>query len=106
MTDLHNCPNCGAPIQADVCPYCGTVFYDFASIDMDAPCYVKLKVNGNIIQARVYVSALDVSTHPVIMSGRTITGEMVHARAYDPAATIDISLNVLGDIKYIDRDKI
>lgn len=21
-----NCPNCGAPIRGDECPYCGTVF--------------------------------------------------------------------------------
>lgn len=28
-----NCPNCGAPISSIECPYCGTVFYDFATID-------------------------------------------------------------------------
>ena len=22
----YNCPNCGAPINGDVCEYCGTVF--------------------------------------------------------------------------------
>lgn len=26
MTDLKNCPNCGAPIQDYICDYCGTVF--------------------------------------------------------------------------------
>lgn len=25
-TTLGNCPNCGAPIRGDECPYCGTVF--------------------------------------------------------------------------------
>lgn len=25
-TTLGNCPNCGAPIQEDECPYCGTAF--------------------------------------------------------------------------------
>lgn len=24
---MTNCPNCGAPIVADQCEYCGTVFY-------------------------------------------------------------------------------
>lgn len=23
---IGNCPNCGAPIRGDECPYCGTVF--------------------------------------------------------------------------------
>lgn len=23
---MTNCPNCGAPIQGDICEYCGTVF--------------------------------------------------------------------------------
>lgn len=23
---LGNCPNCGAPIRGDECPYCGTAF--------------------------------------------------------------------------------
>ena len=26
MTDLKNCPNCGAPIQDYICDYCGTIF--------------------------------------------------------------------------------
>lgn len=26
-----NCPNCGAPITGEYCPYCGSVFYDWAA---------------------------------------------------------------------------
>lgn len=44
-----NCPNCGAPIQEDKCPYCGTVIYDFATLETDKPCYIKIKMGGKII---------------------------------------------------------
>lgn len=43
MKDLLNCPNCGAPIQKDYCPYCGAVFLDWASFDANAPTFVKVK---------------------------------------------------------------
>ena len=38
MNGLLNCPNCGAPIQNDICPYCGSVFLDFSR-----PTFVKVR---------------------------------------------------------------
>lgn len=43
-----NCPNCGSPIMAEKCPYCGTLFYDFAVLDADEPFYLKIKHKGKI----------------------------------------------------------
>ena len=43
MKDLLNCPNCGAPIQNDVCPYCGSVFLDWAAFDISKPTFVKVR---------------------------------------------------------------
>lgn len=43
-----NCPNCGAPISADRCPYCGTVFYDFSCIDTESVNYIKIRHAGKI----------------------------------------------------------
>lgn len=43
-----NCPNCGAPIDANLhkCPYCGTNYYDLSYIDMDAgPFFIKVKTH-------------------------------------------------------------
>lgn len=49
MKDLLNCPNCAAPIQNDICPYCGSVFLDWASFDIQRPTFVKVKDHsGNI----------------------------------------------------------
>ncbi len=39
-----NCPNCGAPIDGEKCAYCGTVFLDVSCIDIEAPCYLKIKI--------------------------------------------------------------
>lgn len=43
MKELLNCPNCGAPIQDDHCPYCGSVFLDWAAFDLAKPTFVKVR---------------------------------------------------------------
>ena len=54
--DRYNCPNCGAPIDSTVCPYCGTTFYDFASIGINENAYVRIKVpSGQILVFKAYV---------------------------------------------------
>jgi hypothetical protein len=60
VKDLLNCPNCGAPITAEKCPYCGSVFLDFAAIQVGAPSYVKFKIGGAYICARLVVTTLDI----------------------------------------------
>jgi hypothetical protein len=46
---MINCPNCAAPIESDICPYCGSVFLDWASFDMKRPTFVKIfDGNGNL----------------------------------------------------------
>ena len=57
---IHNCPNCGAPIDSEKCPYCGTLFVDFAAIDADKPFFIKIKRNGEVFIAKVILSALTV----------------------------------------------
>ena len=32
--NIKNCPNCGAPINGNICSYCGTVFYNQDYIDI------------------------------------------------------------------------
>ena len=43
----RNCPNCGAPLEADICkcPYCGTSYFDISAINIDdgEPFYLKLR---------------------------------------------------------------
>lgn len=46
---MHNCPNCGSPIDPykTKCEYCGTYCFDFSNIDFTngKPVYIKFKFN-------------------------------------------------------------
>lgn len=50
-----NCPNCGAPVDAELhkCPYCNTSYFDMSSVDIDGrtPFYlrIKTKMDGNSV---------------------------------------------------------
>ena len=58
-----NCPNCGAPINEEKCPFCGTLFVDFAAMDADKPFFMKIKHNGEVFIVKVRLT--DVSMHTV-----------------------------------------
>ena len=57
-----NCPNCGAPIETEKCPYCGTMFLDFAAMDADQPFYMKVKKDGKIYILKVKMTSIDLKT--------------------------------------------
>ena len=57
---MTNCPNCGAPISQEKCPYCGTVLLDFAAIQLGHPCYVKFKIDGGYILTKLVVERLNI----------------------------------------------
>lgn len=54
-----NCPNCGAPIESERCPYCGTMFIDFACMDSDKPFYLKIKHDGHIFITKVILRNIE-----------------------------------------------
>lgn len=63
MRDKLNCPNCGAPLNGEKCPYCGTTFYDFSSIEDGKPCYMRIrmgsmKCNGNPVNTLITMRAV------------------------------------------------
>lgn len=60
MEQIKNCPNCGAPIGSHKCPYCGTVFYDFADFEVGKTAYIRLNVNGNLNVFRALLTDLEV----------------------------------------------
>lgn len=62
-----NCPNCGAAIEGEKCPYCGTVFIDFACVEIDKPFWLKLKVGDRIYKAYVRLdNAQFVCDYPIL----------------------------------------
>ena len=56
-----NCPNCGAPITDVTCPYCGTVFYDFATIRDDKPTYIRIKFNDDYLVFRAKMNTATIN---------------------------------------------
>lgn len=64
MRDKLNCPNCGAPITDAECPYCGSVFYDFATLDSKRPTYVRMKWNDSIITVRALMMSAAINIEP------------------------------------------
>ena len=60
----ENCPNCGAPIETEKCPYCGTMFLDVAAIDADQPFYMKVNHDGKIYILKVKMSSMELRIEP------------------------------------------
>lgn len=89
MSMKTNCPNCGAPIESERCPYCGTIIYDFANVSFDKPSYIRLKVNNRLYVFKAWVTDMTVHQDLVDM-------------------TLDISMKILEEmdhlmISYIDE---
>ncbi len=61
MIESFNCPNCGAPINGDLCPYCGTAFIDWSAIDIHKPNWIKVKIDDKIVLVKAILA--DVSIH-------------------------------------------
>lgn len=74
MKSILNCPNCGAPIAAEKCPYCGAVFLDFAAIQVGAPSFVKFKIDDAYVVTRLVVTALDIKPQCESMTFRDDIG--------------------------------
>lgn len=90
-----NCPNCGAPISSEKCPYCGTVFYDFSCIDFMEPTYIKIKHNGEIIMCKAIARHAGISCVPEFRTVTRIGDAMpVYQRVYD-TATINLEFDVI-----------
>lgn len=56
-----NCPNCGAPINSIECSYCGTVFYDFATLNSEKPTYLRMNWYNKIITVKAVMRSASIS---------------------------------------------
>lgn len=88
---MTNCPNCGAPISGDACQYCGTVIWDFATIELHKPQWIKVKHDGEIIMVRAMID--NVSTH--ISSDRFYEWSPIIYT--EPRMDMDVHLTIMPD---------
>ena len=94
MNNITNCPNCGAPIQEDVCPYCGTVIWDFATIDLNRPRWVKVKLKGEIVIVRAILTNL---TFDMQSPERTAYYDNNIYLAMPPSHNMDMHMVIIPD---------
>jgi len=97
-----NCPNCGAPYEAELnkCPYCGTSYFDLSFIDFDAtePFYIKIKKTFKY-QNKEHPGILIMRVLPEVMETH-IEQEECYATGFGGAKmarfikALDISLNL------------
>lgn len=67
MKDLLNCPNCGAPITKDFCPYCGSVFLDWATFSVEQPTFVKIQTpDGKYHLVKLGLEILELRSDPFV----------------------------------------
>jgi hypothetical protein len=73
MREELNCPNCGAPIKKDRCEYCGTQFFDLSDMELNRESFLKIKINDNILFAKVIPREItienSIDTYPYLTIG-------------------------------------
>lgn len=101
-----NCPNCGAPYDADEhkCPYCGTIYFDMSIIDFDhqEPFYLKIKKDGLYYTqlVRPTVAAMTVTYDTVAATSNNNT---LYQFTTNKSSSIDISFEALVDKDVLTR---
>lgn len=92
----YNCPNCGAPISSEKCPYCGTVFYDFTCINMAEPTYIKIRHHGEIIMCKAYLTSAEFKIEPIFSRVPMVGGNDLKVKIQE-TARISLEFDVLQE---------
>lgn len=95
---ILNCPNCGAPISSEKCPYCGTVFYDFSTIELNQPAYIKIKHDGEIILCKAILRECRFALRNDYSDWQPLGGNVCHVIT-GQQAEIDMNFSVVYDEK-------
>lgn len=89
----HSCPNCGAAIESDICPYCGTHFIDFACFRLGEPFWLKIKdEDGNIFIHKVFIENL---TKHIAYNEPLYCDDKYISYCARPATEISMDFNVI-----------
>lgn len=60
MTQMTNCPNCGATLHGTKCDYCGTTFLDLIDIEPGNICSVRLRYMGHEMTAQMRANVVSI----------------------------------------------
>lgn len=96
MREQLTCPQCGAPITGTECKFCGAIFYDFSTLSMDKPCYIRLKTGKFINIFKAIVTRADFN---IERSNDTVLycDDNPYVTINAPKYSLDISMDILDD---------
>lgn len=103
MRKQLTCPQCGAAITDEKCPYCGAVFYDFSTITLQEPCYIRIKAKAGdenfLITARVLPLEMNVTVRPIYIEAKEWYGVIVSPqRISHEEGEIEMKFQMLTDM--------
>ena len=87
-----NCPNCGAPITDTKCPYCGTIYYDFANLKVGDISLIRLKLGDALHTFKAVVTGVSIKSDPINSFYDDYT-----VSTY-PGWDLDISMTIVQDV--------
>lgn len=58
---MTNCPNCGAPIEGDKCPFCGTRLINIADLETGDPIWLVFRNDHGVRGIRITLDHISVS---------------------------------------------
>lgn len=95
MREQLTCPQCGAPITGTECKFCGVTFYDFSTLDMNKPCYIRLKTGKfiNIFKAIVTKADFNMESNDTVL----YCDDNPYVTINAPKCSLDISMDILDD---------
>ena len=97
MKDKLNCPNCGAPLDGEKCFYCGTTFYDFASLEIGTPCYIRLKFGDTKITLKAIPDVASVNIQHNYSSAYDARGTEVMSFCTGQDLNLDVHFRTVND---------
>ena len=103
----YTCPNCGAAIESERCPYCGTLFIDFAEMNIDGtPFHIKIADgHGGHVKAKVVLKSGEITQSSIDTCYRGCSGELLRcASGFPPIIEFKLTLTTIGDVHFIKED--
>ena len=91
---VTNCPNCGAPIDSDKCPYCGTRLINIADLEAGETVWFIFRdgYHDNIVTAkRILVRSINVSYSQDSLSCTYLADNRPYA-IVNPSMDVDINI--------------
>lgn len=93
VPSITNCPNCGAPIDSDKCPYCGTRLINIADLEIGEKIWLIFKDRDRGVSRGVRIMVNHIS---VTESQDAVTFYADSEPCYFASPNLDISVSIDG----------